>query len=139
MPLPPQVGPGWDDKRIYVWFEACSGYLTAAIEGQNQGEPTAWERCGRIRRQYYFIGKDNIPFHTVIWPAILLGRGDVICRTTLANEYMNMGGQKASKSAASAPPCRRLRVRPDAMRYYLIANAPRQPTPIHRRPHPPQQ
>src|SRR6266567_4583519 len=104
VPLPPQVGPGWEvDKRIYVWFEACSGYLSAAVEwARNKGDPTAWGRWWKdpTCRQYYFIGKDNIPFHTVIWPAILLGRGDVILPYDVpANEYMNVGGQKASKSA----------------------------------------
>ena len=103
VPLPPQVGPGWDDKRIYVWFEACSGYLSAAVEwARRRDEPRAWERWWKDPscRQYYFIGKDNIPFHTVIWPAILVGRGDVILPYDVpANEYMNFGGQKASKSA----------------------------------------
>ena len=99
-----------DDKRIYVWFEACSGYLTAAIEwAKRRGEPDAWERWWKDAacRQYYFIGKDNIPFHTVIWPAILMARGDVILPYDVpANEYMNLGGQKASKSAGVGRPCR---------------------------------
>jgi len=131
VPLPPQVGPGWDDKRIYVWFEACSGYLTAAIEWAKdiRREPNAWERWWKDPscRQYYFIGKDNIPFHTVIWPAILVGRGDVILPYDVpANEYMNVGGQKASKSAGvgSTVPQLLEAFDPDAIRYYLIANAP---------------
>jgi methionyl-tRNA synthetase len=130
VPLPPQVGPGWEDKRIYVWFEACSGYLTAAIEwAKRRGEPEAWHRWWKdpACRQYYFIGKDNIPFHTVIWPAILLGRGDVILPYDVpANEYMNVGGQKASKSAGvgSTVPQLLAAFDPDAIRYYLIANAP---------------
>lgn len=130
VPLPPQVGPGWDDKRIYVWFEACSGYLSAAVEwARLSGEPRAWERWWKdpTCRQYYFIGKDNIPFHTVIWPAILLGRGDVILPYDVpANEYMNFGGQKASKSAGVGTTVPRLleAFDPDAIRYYLIANAP---------------
>jgi methionyl-tRNA synthetase len=131
VPLPPQVGPGWEDKRIYVWFEACSGYLSAAIEWARtiRSEPKAWERWWKdpACRQYYFIGKDNIPFHTVIWPAILLGRGDVILPYDVpANEYMNVGGQKASKSAGvgSTVPQLLEAFDPDAIRYYLIANAP---------------
>ncbi|MBV9324978.1 MAG: methionine--tRNA ligase [Chloroflexi bacterium] len=131
VPLPPQVGPGWDDRRIYVWFEACSGYLSAAIEWARdiRGEPQAWERWWKdpACRQYYFIGKDNIPFHTVIWPAILVGRGDVILPYDVpANEYMNVGGQKASKSAGvgSTVPQLLEAFDPDAIRYYLIANAP---------------
>ncbi len=130
VPLPPQIGPGWDDKRIYVWFEACSGYLTASIEwAKNQTDPSKWERWWKDEtcRQYYFIGKDNIPFHTVIWPAILLGRGDTILPYDVpANEYMNFGGQKASKSAGVGTTVPQLLAAfdPDAIRYYLIANAP---------------
>ena len=131
VPLPPQIGEGWDDKRIYVWFEACSGYLTAAIEWAKRikGDKEAWRRWWQDEkcRQYYFIGKDNIPFHTVIWPAILLGRGDVIMPYDVpANEYMNVGGQKASKSAGvgSTVPQLLAAFDPDAIRYYLIANAP---------------
>jgi methionyl-tRNA synthetase len=130
VPLPPQVGPGWEDKRIYVWFEACTGYLSAAVEwAKLRGEPPAWERWWKdpTCRQYYFIGKDNIPFHTVIWPAILLGRGDVILPYDVpANEYMNIGGQKASKSAGVGTTVPQLleAFDPDAIRYYLIANAP---------------
>ncbi|HEX8966546.1 MAG TPA: methionine--tRNA ligase [Chloroflexota bacterium] len=130
VPLPPQVGPGWDDKRIYVWFEACSGYLSAAVEwAANRDEPDAWQHWWQdpACRQYYFIGKDNIPFHTVIWPAILIGRGDVILPYDIpANEYMNSGGQKASKSASVGATVPQLlkAFDPDAIRYYLIANAP---------------
>jgi methionyl-tRNA synthetase len=131
VPLPPQVGEGWDDKRIYVWFEACSGYLSAAIEWARRikGQADAWQRWWRdpTCRQYYFIGKDNIPFHTVIWPAILVGRDDVILPYDVpANEYMNVGGQKASKSAGvgSTVPQLLEAFDPDAIRYYLIANAP---------------
>jgi methionyl-tRNA synthetase len=130
VPLPPEVGPGWDDKRIYVWFEACSGYLTASIEwAKLRGESDKWERWWKDEtcRQYYFIGKDNIPFHTVIWPAILLARGDTILPYDVpANEYMNFGGQKASKSAGVGTTVPQLlsAFDPDAIRYYLIANAP---------------
>jgi methionyl-tRNA synthetase len=130
VPLPSQIGPEWDDKRIYVWFEACSGYLTASIEwAKNIGEPGKWEGWWKdpACRQYYFIGKDNIPFHTVIWPAILLGRGDTILPYDVpANEYMNFGGQKASKSAGVGTTVPQLlkAFDPDAIRYYLIANAP---------------
>jgi methionyl-tRNA synthetase len=122
--------PRLGDKRIYVWFEACSGYLSAAVEwAKNRGDRRAWERWWKDPscRQYYFIGKDNIPFHTVIWPAILVGRGDVILPYDVpANEYMNVGGQKASKSAAIGTTVPQLlsAFDPDAIRYYVIANAP---------------
>lgn len=121
---------GWDDKRIYVWFEACTGYLSASIEwAALQGQPDAWERWWRDPscRQFYFIGKDNIPFHTVIWPAILLMRGDTILPYDVpANEYMNFGGQKASKSAGTGTTVPQMLAAydPDPIRWYLIANAP---------------
>jgi methionyl-tRNA synthetase len=69
---------GWDGKRLYVWFEAVIGYLSAAIEwAQLSGEPEAWRDwwTNHEARSYYFIGKDNIPFHAIIWPAQLAGAG----------------------------------------------------------------
>jgi methionyl-tRNA synthetase len=122
--------PGWEEKRIYVWFEAVTGYLSASIEwAKRAGDPSAWERWWKEPscRQYYFIGKDNIPFHTVIWPAILAARGDTILPYDVpANEFMNFGGQKASKSAnvGTTVPQLLAAFDPDAIRYYLIANAP---------------
>ena len=73
--------PGWEDnpaKRLYVWFDAVIGYLSASIEWARRiGEtPDAWRRGGRrmpTRGRYYFMGKDNITFHSQIWPAELLG------------------------------------------------------------------
>ncbi|MFN0073503.1 MAG: methionine--tRNA ligase [Chloroflexota bacterium] len=121
---------GYDDKRIYVWFEACTGYLSASIEwAKLQGQPDAWEPWWKRpeTRQYYFIGKDNIPFHTVIWPAILMARADTILPYDVpANEYMNFGGQKASKSAGigTTVPDMLAAFQPDAIRYYLVANGP---------------
>ena len=67
---------GWDGKCIYVWFEAVNGYLTASIEwAKNRGTPDAWKDWwfNPEAETYYFIGKDNVPFHTVIWPAQLIG------------------------------------------------------------------
>jgi methionyl-tRNA synthetase len=129
VPVPPEI-PGYEDKRIYVWIEACTGYLSASVEwAERSGEPDAWERWWKdpAVRQYYFIGKDNIPFHTVIWPGILIGRGDTILPYDVpANEYMNFGGQKASKSAGigtTVPDLLRA-FDPDPIRFYLTANAP---------------
>jgi methionyl-tRNA synthetase len=122
--------PGWEAKRIYVWFEACTGYLSATIQWANeQGDAKAWERWWKDPecRQYYFLGKDNIPFHTVIWPSLLMARGDTILPYDVpANEYMNFGGQKASKSAGVGTTVPQLLAAfdPDQIRYYLIANAP---------------
>src|SRR5438445_1730551 len=130
VPLPPQVGPGWDDKRIYVWFEACSGYLTASIEwAKNKGQPNAWERWWKdpACRQYYFIGKDNIPFHTIIWPAILIGYGNRnLPYDVPANEFMTMSGAKASSSRGNVIWTRDVldQYNVDTLRYYLSATAP---------------
>jgi methionyl-tRNA synthetase len=70
--------PGWEDRRLYVWFDAVIGYLSASVEwAELHGDPDAW-RCwwqGDAARHRYFVGKDNIWFHTVWWPAILLGAG----------------------------------------------------------------
>jgi methionyl-tRNA synthetase len=121
---------GYDDKRIYVWFEAVTGYLSASVDwAERRGEPDAWEPWWKdaSARQYYFIGKDNIPFHTVIWPAILMARGDTILPYDVpSNEYMNFGGAKASKSAGigTTVPDLLKAFDPDPIRYYLTANAP---------------
>lgn len=122
--------PGYEDKRIYVWIEAVTGYLSASVEwAQRSGDPDAWKPWWKEEstRQYYFIGKDNIPFHTVIWPAILMARGDTILPYDVpANEYMNFGGQKASKSAGigTTIPDLLKAFDPDPIRFYLTANAP---------------
>ena len=74
--------PGYaerDDKRIYVWFDAVIGYLSASVEwAANRGKPDAWRDWWQNpdARHYYFMGKDNIVFHTVIWPSMLIGYGD---------------------------------------------------------------
>ena len=68
-----------ETKRIYVWFDAVIGYLSASVEwAHNRGTPDAWREWWQNpdSRHFYFMGKDNIVFHTVIWPAMLLGYGD---------------------------------------------------------------
>ena len=90
---------GYEDKRIYVWFEAVIGYLSASIEWASQQEDTdIWkEFWGGSSKSYYFMGKDNIPFHTVIWPAILLGYENLNLPFDVpANEYVNMESKKIS-------------------------------------------
>ena len=93
------LGPG---KRIYVWFEAVIGYLSASKEwAQLQGDPEAWRDWweGDEARSVYFIGKDNIPFHTIIWPGMLLGYGGLNLPTDVpANQYVTFKGGKASAS-----------------------------------------
>ncbi len=128
IPLPVEdLGPG---KRIYVWFEAVIGYLSAAKEwAQLRGEPDAWKEWWEdpAARSYYFIGKDNIPFHTIIWPAILMGyRGLNLPYDVPANQYVTFKGEKASKSEGVGESVLTYleRYQPDAIRYALAANLP---------------
>ena len=72
MPIPLPDYEDRDDKRIYVWFDAVIGYLSAAVEwAANRGEPDAWREWWQNpdARHVYFMGKDNIVFHSVIWPS----------------------------------------------------------------------
>jgi methionyl-tRNA synthetase len=120
---------GYEDKCIYVWFEAVIGYLSASIEwAKNQGSPERWrEWWQQPARGYYFIGKDNIPFHAIIWPAMLMGYGDLnLPYDVPANEYLNLEGIKLSVSRNFAVwlPEYLSRYDPDPLRYYLTVNAP---------------
>jgi methionyl-tRNA synthetase len=120
---------GYEDKSIYVWFEAVIGYLSASIEwAKNQGHAEKWrEWWQQPARGYYFIGKDNIPFHAIIWPAMLMGYGDLnLPYDVPANEYLNLEGQKLSVSRKLAVwlPEYLSRYDPDPLRYYLTVNAP---------------
>jgi methionyl-tRNA synthetase len=120
---------GYDEKRIYVWFEAVIGYLSASIEwALSQGEPDVWKDWWQGDAQsYYFIGKDNIPFHTIIWPAVLMGYGGLnLPYDVPANQYVNIYGSKASTSRNWAPFLPNLleRWQPDQLRYYLSAIMP---------------
>ena len=123
------LGPG---KRIYVWFEAVIGYLSAAKEwAQRRGEPEAWRDWWEDpeARAVYFIGKDNIPFHTIIWPGMLIGYGGLNLPTDVpANQYVTFKGGKASASRGVG-----LTIgegldlfQADALRYALAAALPEQ-------------
>ena len=95
--------PGAEEKRIYVWVEAVLGYVSATIEYfKNQGEPEGWKEYwfNQNAKTYYFIGKDNIPFHTIILPALLLasGEGYNLPWNVSATEFLQFKGEKASKS-----------------------------------------
>jgi len=119
----------YDDRRIYVWFEAVIGYLSASKEwAQTQGMPDKWkEFWTETCKSYYFIGKDNIPFHTIIWPAILMGYENLnLPYDVPANEYMNLEGQKISTSRNWAVwlPDYLDSYDPDPLRYYLSATMP---------------
>jgi methionyl-tRNA synthetase len=134
---------GWEGKCLYVWFEAVIGYLSAAVEWASiSGDPQAWHDWwfNPQSRSYYFIGKDNIPFHAVIWPAQLHGVGEAFgklfdgrvgSQLTLpydvpANEFMNLEGQKISGSRNWAVWALDFLTRydPDPLRYYLTSNMP---------------
>jgi len=138
---------GWRDapmKRIYVWFDAVIGYLSASIEWASRiGRPDAWREWwnDEAARNYMFMGKDNIVFHTVIWPAMLLGvngqgsrggtpseRFDVLDLPTeiVSSEFLTMKGSKvASSRGASIFVGDFLReFGPDALRYYIAVAGP---------------
>jgi len=133
----------WKGKCLYVWFEAVIGYLSATIEwAQLNGQPDAWHDwwTSPAARAYYFIGKDNIPFHAVIWPAQLAGSGETFVKIfeevegqalvlpfdVPANEFMNLEGQKISGSRNWAVWGLDFleRYDPDPLRYYLTVNMP---------------
>lgn len=130
---------GWEGKVLYVWFEAVIGYLSAAIEWSaiQDDDPESWHKWWyrAEARTYYFIGKDNIPFHAVYWPAQLLGvqniRGPVGGVLNMpfdvpANEFMNMEGRKISGSQNWGVWMLDAleRYEPDSLRYYLTATMP---------------
>jgi methionyl-tRNA synthetase len=125
---------GYEDKRIYVWFDAVIGYFSASVEwAAKQGTPEAWKtwwvpgQTDPAVKPYYFIGKDNIPFHTIIWPAMLIGYGNRnLPYDVPANEFMTMSGAKASSSRGNVIWTRDVldRYNADTLRYYLSATAP---------------
>ena len=120
---------GFEDKRIYVWFEAVIGYLSAAKEwAKSTGDEERWRSFwqGEVK-SYYFIGKDNIPFHTLIWPAMLMGYDDLnLPYDVPANEFLTIEGRKLSTSRHWAVwlPDYLSRYEPDPLRYLLSINMP---------------
>jgi methionyl-tRNA synthetase len=123
------LGPG---KKIYVWFDAVIGYLSASIEwASGTDDPDQWEKWWKdpSAESYYFVGKDNIPFHAVIWPAMLIGRGDLNLPTDVpANQYLTFKGDKASVSRGIGRSIGWYadRLEPDAIRYAIAAAFPEQ-------------
>lgn len=137
---------GWREhpmKRLYVWFDAVIGYLSASVEwARRSGDPDAWRRwwCDPAAESYYFMGKDNIVFHSVIWPAMLLGQngqGDRggepgafgtlnLPTEVVSSEYLTMSGSKFSTSRSKV-----IYVGdflrdfgPDALRYFIAVAGP---------------
>ncbi len=142
---------GWvdrPDKRIYVWFDAVIGYLSASIEwARRSGDPDAWRAWWQSpdALSYYFMGKDNIVFHSEIWPAMLLGYGGKGSRAgkegpgkpgslgdlslpseVVSSEYLTMEGRKFSSSRSVVIYVRDFlsRYDVDALRYYVAVAGP---------------
>lgn len=140
VPIPEVIEPldHQEDKRIYVWFDAVCGYLSATKEwAALKGNPDAWKEWWlqvegepAPSRSYYFIGKDNITFHTVIWPSMLIGNGDLMLPYDVpANEFLTgESGEKGSTSRGGGGvpwlPDFLDRYKPDPLRYFLTINAP---------------
>lgn len=127
---------GWDERRLYVFFEALVGYVSGSVEwAQAEGDPDGWQRWWHdpdaVHR--YFIGKDNIPFHTIWWPAILIGAGEIDPASGLhlpdevcANHYLTLGGTQMSASRGHGftidAACDRIGV--DPLRHAICALTP---------------
>jgi methionyl-tRNA synthetase len=121
--------PGYEKKRIYVWFEAVIGYLSASKEwAQSKGEDERWRKFWEgDTKSYYFIGKDNIVFHTIIWPAMLMGYDGLNLPFNVpANEFLTLEGRKLSTSRNWAVwlPDYLERYPADPLRYLMSANMP---------------
>lgn len=120
---------GFETKRLYVWFEAVIGYLSASKEwAKSSGDGEGWHSFWQGEaKSYYFIGKDNIPFHTLIWPAMLMGYGGLnLPYDVPANEFLTIEGKKLSTSRNWAVwlPDYLSRYDPDPLRYLLSINMP---------------
>lgn len=121
---------GWENKVVYVWFDAVIGYLSASKEySSSAGDPELWKRYWHDTdvKHYYFLGKDNIPFHSIIWPAMLMGYGGLNLPYDIpANEYLMFRGGKLSKSRGGAIdiPSVLSAYDSDLVRYYLSAVMP---------------
>jgi len=121
--------PGFENKRIYVWFEAVIGYLSASKEwAANGNDPEKWREFWEgDAKTCYFIGKDNILFHSIIWPAMLMGYGGLnLPYDVPSNEFLSIEGKKISKSRNWAVwvPDYLSRYDPDPLRYFLSINMP---------------
>lgn len=118
---------GYEEKKVYVWIEAVAGYYSASKQWareNNRDDSLFWNEQTKT---YYVHGKDNIPFHTIIWPAILLGIGNkALPQHVVSNEYLTVEKKKlsTSKNWAVWVPDLVERYHPDSIRYFLVSNAP---------------
>jgi methionyl-tRNA synthetase len=122
--------PGAEGKVLYVWFDAPIGYISSTVEwAQRLKAPDRWRDywCDQKTRLIHFIGKDNIVFHAIVWPALLMAHeGYILPDDIPANEFLTIEGEKLSTSRNWAVWADEyLEVfPPDPLRYYLAANAP---------------
>jgi methionyl-tRNA synthetase len=125
VPLPEAKG-----KVLYVWFDAPIGYISSTIEwAEKQGKPDLWKDywLDKNTKLVHFIGKDNIVFHALIWPAMLMAYGDYVLPSDIpANQFLNLEGGKfsTSKDYAIWLPDYLREFKPDSLRYALTRNAP---------------
>ncbi len=141
VPIPLPEYEHRDDKRIYVWFDAVIGYLSASVEwAHNRGTPEAWREWWQnpAAQHFYFMGKDNIVFHTVIWPSLLLGYGNggelvggtgeplQLPDNIASSEFLTMEGRKFSSSRGIVIYVNDFLSRYDAdpLRYFLTIAGP---------------
>ena len=122
---------GFEEKRLYVWFDAVIGYLSASKEwAKNHSDPKKWEHWWKDpkAKHYYFLAKDNIPFHSLIWPSILMGYDESLNLPydIPANEYLCLQGEQFSKSRGVGiwVPDILKQFDADTIRYYLSINMP---------------
>lgn len=119
---------GFKDKRIYIWAENVLGYLSMSYTAAAQRGANFEELWGENARHYYVHGKDNIPFHTIILPALLIanGGGWRLPDDIISCEYLTLEGRKLSTSHSWAIWAKDMvgRYDPDSLRYFLIANGP---------------
>jgi len=130
VPVPEGLGQDTTGKVLYVWFDAPIGYISATKEwAQEKGQPGLWENYWKDpqTRLIHFIGKDNIVFHCLIFPSMLMAQGQyVLPQNVPANEFLNLEGNKLSTSRNYAVWLDEYlqKFEPDALRYVLAANLP---------------
>jgi methionyl-tRNA synthetase len=127
IPVPLEDGEG---KVLYVWFDAPIGYVTFTKQlFAAQGREDEWKRYWQDEGSHilHFIGKDNIVFHAIVWPSMLMGHGEYqLPQDVVANEFLNISGNKISTSRNYAVWVEEYlsAFNPDPLRYYLTAIAP---------------